>query len=107
MHLFPRADEENELVVFDRAGKPTLTPFYHQVRESALDLHARLIALDVVVDLFGGDEINRREVRAFMRPLNRLAREINGAVALTSHLSQAGIKSASSHPQEGELRQHR
>jgi hypothetical protein len=97
MHLFPRADEENELVVFDRAGKPTLTPFYHQVRESALDLHARLIALDVVVDLFGGDEINRREVRAFMRPLNRLAREINGAVALTSHLSQAGIKSDGGH----------
>ena len=93
MHLFSRADEENELVVFDRSGKPTLTPFYHQVWEAALDHHARLAVLDVSVDLFGGDEINRRNVRAFMRPLNVLARQIDGAVVLTSHLSQAGIRS--------------
>jgi RecA-family ATPase len=97
MHLFPRAGEENELVVFDRSGKPTLTPFYHQVRESALDLKSRLVVLDVAVDLFGGDEINRRQVRAFMRPLNALAREIDGAVAMTSHVSQAGIKSDGGH----------
>ena len=97
MHLFPRADEENELVVFDRSGKPTFTPFYHQVREAAFDLHARLVVLDVAVDLFGGDEINRRHVRAFMRPLNTLARQIDGAAVLTSHVSQAGIKSDGGH----------
>ena len=97
MHLFPRADEENELVVFDRAGAPKLTSFYRQVRETALDLLARLIVLDVAVDLFGGDEINRRQVRAFFRHLNTLAREIDGAVVLTSHLSQAGIKSDGGH----------
>jgi hypothetical protein len=26
MHLFSRVDEENELVMFDRSGKPTLHP---------------------------------------------------------------------------------
>jgi len=97
MHLFPRADEENELVVFERSGKPNLTPFYHQVREAALDFHARLLVLDVAVDLFGGDEVTRRNVRAFMRPLGALAREINGATVLTSHVSQAGIKSDGGH----------
>jgi RecA-family ATPase len=97
MHLFPRADEDNELVVFDRAGNPSLTMFYRQVRESALDLHARLAVLDVSVDLYGGDEINRRQVRAFIRQLIRLAREIDGAVALTGHLSQAGIKADGGH----------
>jgi RecA-family ATPase len=97
MHLFPRADEDNELVVFDRSGTPTLTPFYRQAREAALDLLARLIVLDVAVDLFGGDEINRRQVRAFFRCLNALAREIDGAVVLTSHLSQAGIRSGGGH----------
>jgi RecA-family ATPase len=97
LHLFPRADEENELVVFDRDGKPELTRFYHQVRQTVLDLRARLLVLDVAVDLFGGDEIRRREVRAFMRPLNKLAREIDGAVALTSHISQAGIRSDGGH----------
>lgn len=97
LHLFPRADEDNELVVFDRAAKPTITPFYHQIREAALDLHARLVVLDVAVDLFGGDEINRRNVRAFIRPLGKLAREIDGSVTLTGHMSQAGIRSGGGH----------
>jgi hypothetical protein len=97
MHLFPRVDEDNELVVFDNRGKPSLTPFYRQVRESALDLRARLIALDIAVDLFGGDEISRRHVRGFMRPLGALAREIDGAVVMTAHVSQAGIKSDGGH----------
>jgi hypothetical protein len=97
LHLFPRADEDNHLVVFDRSGKATLTPFYRQVWEAAHDLHARLVGLDVAVDLFGGDEINRRNVRAFLRPLNALARHIDGSVVLTGHLSQAGIRSDGGH----------
>jgi RecA-family ATPase len=97
MHLFPRVDEDNELVVFDRAGTPSLTPFYRQAREAALDLHARLIVLDVAVDLFGGTENDRRHVRGFMRPLGALAREIDGAVVMTAHVSQAGIKSEGGH----------
>jgi hypothetical protein len=97
MHLFPRVGEENELVVFDRARRPTVTKFYHQVCEAALDLRARLVVLDVAVDLFGGNEIARQEVRAFFRPLNSLARQIDGGVVLTSHVSQAGIRSDGGH----------
>jgi hypothetical protein len=97
MQLFPRAGEENELVVFDRARRPVLTKFYHQVCEAALDFHARLIVLDVAVDFFGGNEIARQEVRALFRPLNSLARKIDGALVLTSHVSQAGIRSDGGH----------
>ena len=97
MHLFPRVGEENELVVFDRARRPVLTKFYQQICEAALDLHARLVVLDVAVDLFGGNEIARQEVRAFFRPLIGLARKIDGAVVLTSHVSQAGIRSDGGH----------
>ena len=97
MHLFPRVDQDNEMVVFDRSGKPTLTPFYHQVREAALDYHVGLVTLDVAVDLFGGDEIRRRDVRAFLRPLGHLARRIDGAVVLTSHVSVAGMNSDGGH----------
>jgi RecA-family ATPase len=97
LHLFPRVDEDNELVVFTRAGTPEVTRFYYQVRETVLDLHARLLVLDVAVDLFGGEEINRRQVRAFIRPLNQLARKMDGALALTGHLSQAGIRSDGGH----------
>jgi RecA-family ATPase len=97
MHLFPRTDQENELVVFPRAGKPELTPFYRQLVEAALDYRAGLVTLDVAVDLFGGDEIKRREVRAFMASLNTLARKIDGSVVLSSHVSQAAIRSDGGH----------
>ena len=97
MHLFPRLGLENELVVFDGSGKSQLTPFFHQLREAAFDLHAGLIVLDVLVDLFGGDEIRGRQVRAFMRPLLGLSGELPAATVLTSHVSQAGMKSDGGH----------
>ena len=97
MHLFPRLGLENELIEFDRAGNPKLTKFYHQVHEAAFDYHAGLIVLDVLVDLFGGDEIRRRQVRAFMRPLLGLAADLDAAVVITSHVSQAGIQSGGGH----------
>ena len=97
MHLFPRVDDGNELIVFDSSGNPSVTDFYKQVCEASLDLHARLAVLDVAVDLFGGNEIDRRKVRAFMRSLNALARQIDGAVVLTGHLSQAAIRSDGGH----------
>lgn len=97
MHLFPRLGQENELVEFDKSGNPRLTRFFHQVREAAFDLHVGLAVLDVLVDLFGGDEIRRRQVRAFMRPLLGLAADLNAAVVLTSHVSQAGIQSGGGH----------
>ena len=97
MHLFPRLGLENELVEFDGAGKPKLTKFFHQVHEAAFDLHAGLVVLDVLVDLFGGDEIRRRQVRAFMRPLLGMAADLNAAVVITTHVSQAGIQSGGGH----------
>jgi hypothetical protein len=97
MHLFPRVGEENELVVFDRSRRPVATKFYRQVCEAAFDFCARLVVLDVAVDLFGGNEIARPEVRAFFRPFIGLARKIDGAVVLTSHVSQAGIRSDGGH----------
>jgi RecA-family ATPase len=97
MHMFPMAGEDAELVVFDRVGNPTLTRFYQQVCEAALDHHVGLVTLDVAVDLFGGNEIMRRQVRAFIRPLHALARQIDGAVVLTSHVSGAGLQSHGGH----------
>jgi RecA-family ATPase len=97
MALFPRRGEDNELVVFDRSGKPILTDFYKQVSEAAQDYHAGLVVLDVAVDLYGGDEIKRRQVRAFVRTLNNLADKIAGAIVMTGHVSQAGLQSDGGH----------
>ncbi len=97
MQLFPRFNQDNEIVVFDRAGNPVPTKFYQQVCEASLDHHAGLVTLDVAVDLFGGDEIKRRHVRAFNRLLNALADRIDGSVVVTGHVSQSGIKSDGGH----------
>ena len=97
LYRFPRADDDNELVAFDRMRRPILTKFYAQLVEMALDLKLRLLTLDVAVDLFGGNEIVRPEVRALFRPLGRLARRMGGAVVMSTHVSQSGIRTDGGH----------
>jgi RecA-family ATPase len=97
MLWFPRGGEENEIVVFERNGRAALTPFYFQIREAVLDHQAKLLVLDVAVDLFGGDENARRQVRTFLRLGLQIAREIEGYVVLSAHPSQAGIRSEGGH----------
>jgi len=96
-HMLAMAGEDSEMVVFDRAGDPTLTKFYRQICEAAMDYRVGALALDVAVDLYGGNEIMRRQVRAFMRAVVKLARMINGPVVMTGHVSQAGIQSDGGH----------
>jgi hypothetical protein len=96
-HMLAMAGEDSEMVVFDRAGDPTLTKFYRQICEAAMDYHVGALALDVAVDLYGGNEIMRRQVRAFMRAVVKLARMINGPIVMTGHVSQAGIQSDGGH----------
>jgi hypothetical protein len=97
MHMFPMAGEDAEMVVFDKAGNPSLTKFYRQIEEAALDHHVGGVGFDVAVDLYGGNEIMRRQVRAFMRAIATLARKINGPAVVTAHVSQAGIQSDGGH----------
>jgi hypothetical protein len=47
-------DCDNELL-YSLTGAPGKTPFSGK-RRAALDLHAKLVVLDVNVDLFGGEE---------------------------------------------------
>jgi RecA-family ATPase len=97
MHTLAMAGEDSEMVVFDRNGNPTPTKFYRQIAEAAQDYHVKGIGLDVAVDLYGGNEIARRQVRAFMRAIGKLGRMIDGPVIVTSHVSQAGIQSDGGH----------
>jgi RecA-family ATPase len=85
------------MVVFDKAGNPSLTRFYRQVVEAAKDYRVRGLALDVAVDMYGGNEIMRRQVRSFMRAIGNLGRVIDGPVIVTGHVSQAGIQSEGGH----------
>lgn len=97
MHTLAMAGEDSELVAFDHKGNPSFTRFYRQIEEAAMDYRVGGLGFDVAVDLYGGDEIKRRQVRAFMRAIGRLAKKINGPAIVTSHVSQAGIQSDGGH----------
>ncbi|BBK31519.1 RecA-family ATPase [Stella humosa] len=82
--------DAHEMVEEDGRGGVKVTPYYGQVVAAAKAFKAQLLILDSSANLFGGDEIKRRQVRAFLTTLNRLAIEIDGAVLLLSHPSAAG-----------------
>jgi len=59
-----------------------------------------MVVVDNASDAYGGDEIQRRQVRAFMRALANLARLTNSAVMLLAHVDKATSKARK--PEAGE-----
>lgn len=88
-----RVGEDNLLMVFDGRGRGEKTPFFKQLREQVLDERYKLLGLDCLVELFGGEENKRPHVRQFMSALNGLANEMDGAVLLNAHPSASGLAS--------------
>lgn len=92
------AELEGQLVVVDGTESPELfatttardagsvTPTY--TRLETLAEGAGLVIVDNASDTFGGDEINRRQVRAFMRSLARIAKRNDAAVLLLAHVDK-------------------
>ena len=93
VHLSSRVGDDNVLVRFDRNDVAQPTALYDEIEVKAADLDVRLIVLDSLHDLFGGDEIKRSHARQFIGHLRRLALKINGAVLLNAHPSIAGMNS--------------
>ena len=93
-HWLPRLGDDNVLMHFGRGGVGELTPFHRQVKEAALDLHAKLVIVDTVADTFGGNENDRGQVRQFIsRALGSIATAIDGAVVACAHPSRSGLNS--------------
>ena len=90
--LWPRVDGENLLMTFT-GGKGELTPFHKELLERALDERVRLVIFDTASDGFGGNEIDRTQVKRFVgTALGSIARAIKGAVVLCAHPSRAGME---------------
>jgi len=84
---------DGETILAARRSDGTLgaTPLFAALEAAALPLRPRLIVLDTAAALFGGEEINRRDVQSFISMLNGLARSCGAAVLLLSHPSRAGL----------------
>jgi RecA-family ATPase len=64
-------------------------PLYTQIKKTALDLGAKLVILDNISHIFGGNENERADVTQFLNLLNDLAQAIGGAVLLIGHTAKA------------------
>lgn len=85
--------EDALLAKLDRHGRRLVaTALYENLRTWVRDNGVQLVVVDTAADTFGGVEIDRSQVTRFVRLLEGIARETNGAVVLVAHPSVAGIK---------------
>lgn len=92
--LFDGTETESELAIESTeagAVRLTFTPMMAEVEAAAGN--ADLVIIDNASDTFGGNENNRRQVRAFVRRLAKLARANNAAVVLLAHINKDAAKS--------------
>lgn len=85
--------QDNELVrfkKFEARGEPT--DLYGKLEVELNEFGPELVVLDSSHDLFLGNEIDRGQVRTFVRHITMLAQSYDCAVVLIAHPSRSGIK---------------
>ena len=95
LHLLSFAGEDALLGSTDRRGKIIPRRLFVSLLEAASDIRPKHIGLDTSADVFGGNEIDRAQVRQFVGMLRKVAIAADGAVVLLSHPSLTGINSGS------------
>ena len=91
MHMLSYAGQDAILGAANRAGNIEPTPLFERLRKAVVEIRPKSVVLDTSADVYGGDEINRRQVRQFVGQLRRLGIDGNCAVILASHPSLTGI----------------
>lgn len=77
-----------ELFAADHRDAGEVTPAYVELSKLVDGTQAGLVVVDNASDSFGGDEINRRQVRGFMRSLGLIAKLNDCAVTLLAHVDK-------------------
>ena len=80
--------ENPELFSAETRGDGQTTATYAELRKLVQMEGVGLVVVDNASDAFGGDEIQRRQVRAFMRALVMIARLTDCAVLLLAHVDK-------------------
>lgn len=93
--------EHPELFAAETRGAGEITASYYELRKLVQSESIGLVLLDNASDAFGGDEIQRRQVRAFMRALAEVARLTNCAVMLLAHVDKNTSRSKKAEGGEG------
>ncbi|EIG63496.1 AAA family ATPase [Bradyrhizobium sp. WSM1253] len=94
MRVIPMAGKDAELVSEKRRSRELeLTGLAQRITDLLTEFRPKLLILDTAADVFGGDEINRKQVRFFVSMLRRFAMDCDLAVLLLSHPSVQGMQS--------------
>ncbi|MBP1856766.1 AAA family ATPase [Rhizobium herbae] len=91
--LMPMAGEDAVMAVQDASKRMVPTEVFRRVEAFVNVMRPRCIILDTAADLFGGNEIDRGQVRQFVGMLRGLAIKLRCAVILLAHPSVAGMMS--------------
>lgn len=92
MRVMPMAGEDAEMMFINSERLLQVSHVAEKVEEIVQEFQPALLILDTSADVFGGDEINRRQVRTFVSMLRRMAMKHRLAVLLLSHPSVAGMQ---------------
>ena len=93
LNMFSCVEGDGLLGVPNRSGQIEPTRLYNRLLEAAQDIQPKHIGIDTSADVYGGNEIDRGQVRQFVSLLRKLAIAANGSVVLLSHPSLTGINS--------------
>jgi RecA-family ATPase len=85
-------EEDSLMSILDR-GVLQPTPLLERIETRIRELGAIACVLDTAADVFGGDEINRGQVRKFITLLRGVCVRTQSSIILLSHPSVAGMQS--------------
>ncbi|UTD28911.1 AAA family ATPase [Bradyrhizobium sp. WD16] len=95
LHLTSYAGEDAALGRPNRGGVIEPTPLFNRLFEQACDIRPRVIGLDTISDIYGGNEHDRMQVAAFIGLLRKMALQSGAAIIVNAHPSLTGISSGS------------
>jgi phage/plasmid primase-like uncharacterized protein len=93
--------EHPELFTAETRGAGETTPSHAELRKIVQSESIGLVIVDNASDAFGGDEIQRRQVRSFMRALNEVARLTDCSVLLLAHVDKTTSRQREAEGGEG------
>ncbi|MCJ2082768.1 AAA family ATPase [Methylobacterium sp. J-090] len=96
LRIAPLAGEDAVLAApAGRTNILTATPLWQALETMVADFRPRLVVLDTLADLFGGQENERIQARQFIGLLRGLAIKQDTTIVLLAHPSQSGMASGS------------
>ena len=93
--------EYPELFAAESRTSGDVTATYFELHKIVKSQDVGLVVVDNASDAYGGDEIQRRQVRAFIRTLMEIARLTNCAVLLLAHVDKNTSKARKAEGGEG------